>query len=119
MATGTPGKGLQVRGNGAPAQGSGETYTHGHWQQAYQMMRDCLKQLPVALDALLSDLRATDVGRTQAAGMIRFADGARTWGQLVEQTLNTIDPIALPVVEAVTAAGGPEDVNGMPYYREV
>jgi hypothetical protein len=114
------GKGLQVRNQGGPpAPGSGETYNHGTWQQTYQMMRDCLAQLPVALDQLLGDLRAADVGRDQAAGMLRFIDGSRAWAGMVTQTLNTIDPMALPVVETVTAAGGPTNVNGMRYYREV
>jgi hypothetical protein len=117
---GSGGKGLAVRnGGGAPARGTGEAYNHGAWQGSYQLMTDCLKALPVALDGVLGDLRAVDVGRTQATGMVEAIDGTRAWGVGVAGTLKTVDPLAMPVVDAVTAAGGPEDVNGMRYYEEV
>jgi hypothetical protein len=116
MATG---KGLAVQGGGGVSRTGGETYTHGAFQASYNVIVDCLGALPVALDGVLGDLRAVDVGRSQGQGMVDYADRARAWAKTVAETLTVVDRLAVPLVERVTAAGGPQEINGLRYYEEI
>jgi hypothetical protein len=106
-------------GNGVAPGGGRETYTHGAFQQATGTIRDCLAAYPQALDAMLARLRAVDVGRSQAEGVIAYADHAGATAEAVGTMLDIIDGKVMPVVDSTQAAGGTDEVNSPRYYQEM
>jgi hypothetical protein len=105
-------------GNGVGPHG-GESYTHGAWQQHIGVMRACLAAFPQALDKMLAALRAEEVGRRQAEGVIAYADHAGAVAGVIGEIITTVDGKVMPIVDTTAAAGGPQDVNDRRYYREM
>ena len=99
--------------------GTGEAYTHGQWVQATEALHRALRQLPLALDHMLGSLTTVDAGRTQFTGVMDLNDQAQAWAEQVHAMLGDVNTRELPVVDAVSTAGGPGDVNNMDYYKEV
>jgi hypothetical protein len=104
----------------AATAGGGETYTHGTWNQATAGIHHRLTVgLPQALELMLASLTSADAGRTQVTGVMGLADAVQSWAAQVRAMLADVNTRELPVTEAVTAAGGPDEVAGIPYLSEV
>jgi hypothetical protein len=100
--------------------GGGESYTHGAWNQATAGIHHRLTAgLPQALEVMLASLTSADAGRTQVTGVMGLADAVESWAAQVRDMLTQVNVRELPVTEAFTAAGGPDEVAGIPYLSEV
>jgi hypothetical protein len=99
--------------------GGGESYTHGQWQQSTARLHQAVAELGPALDDMLSSLTAADAGKTQFAGVMDIHDRAAAWADQVRTMFTDVNARELPVVDAVGAAGGPDDINKITYYEEV
>jgi hypothetical protein len=100
--------------------GGGESYTHGAWNQATAGIHQRLAAgLPQALEVMLASLNSADAGRTQVSGVMGLADAVQSWAAQVRSMLAEVNARELPVTEAVSAAGGPDEVAGIPYLSEV
>lgn len=97
----------------------GESYTHGQFNRAVADIRIRLDQLPDALEQMLRNLTAADAGRSQVQGVMATHRAVIDFMAQVEQMLAEVNRRANPVVAAVTAAGGPEEISSISYLREV
>ena len=102
-----------------PGSGGGESYTHGQWHHVTTAIHQALDQLGPALENMLASLNAAAAGRTQVAGVMNLNDQAVAWADMVRDMLTQVNTREMPVVEAVAAAGGPDEIAGIPYYEEV
>jgi hypothetical protein len=102
-----------------PAPRGGDSYTHGQWQQAIGSIDRALAQLPPALENMLASLSTVDAGKTQVTGVMTLYDRTAAWAEKVKNAIRDVDARAVPVVDAVSAAGGPDDINNIRYYEEV
>ena len=99
--------------------GVGESWTHGQFEHGATTIRTHLDDLPAALEAMLRNLRSVDAGRDQVDGVMHIYNHiALLMGEL-EHMLAESNRRARPVVSAVAAAGGPEQIPQMPYFRQV
>ena len=101
------------------ARQGGESYTHGQWADVTARIAQALDELGPALENMLGSLRAADAGRSQVTGVITLYDRTAAWAEQVRAMLADGTAREAPVVEAVTAARGPEEIAGIAYYEEV
>jgi hypothetical protein len=116
-----PAKGgaLATRHTAMTRRGGGDSYTHGQWNRATADIHRRLEMLPALLEQMLGSLNHADAGRTQVAGVMAFhADAIRLITE-VTAMLVTVNRQEMPVVEAVTTAGGPDEIPNISYFREV
>lgn len=99
--------------------GGGDSYTHGAWNRATRDIERRLEMLPALLEQMLASLTHADAGRTQVAGVVAFHQGAHIFIGQLREMLREVNRRENPVVETVTAAGGPEEIPSINYLREV
>jgi hypothetical protein len=109
---------LMPRGEGDAARGGGEVNHHGDFQRCTTDLAVLTQALAQALEGMLGNLTAVTAGRAQYQGVTHFHERSAGYVKLLTTMLAAVDHQQMPVVEAVTAAGGPPEVNDMPYYRE-
>lgn len=97
----------------------GETYTHGQWDRAVRDIETRLDALPAVLEMMLHRLNAADAGRSQVIGVVALHDDIALFMKQVREMLIQVDQKERPVLKAVEAAGGPDEIAGIPYLREV
>jgi hypothetical protein len=102
-----------ARGNG------GESYTHGQWNRAVTDIEKRLGELPAALEMMLHRLNTADAGRSQVTGVIALSDEISLFVQQVRAMLADVNRMEQPMLAAVSAAGGPDEIASIPYLREV
>lgn len=102
-----------ARGNG------GESYTHGQWNRAVTDIEKRLGELPAALEMMLHRLNTADAGRSQVTGVMALSDEISQFIQQVREMLAEVNRMERPMLKAVTAAGGPDEIASIPYLREV
>jgi hypothetical protein len=102
-----------ARGNG------GESYTHGQWNRAVTDIEKRLDALPAVLEMMLHRLNAADAGRSQVTGVVALHDEIALYVKQVREMLAIVNRMERPVLTAVEAAGGPDEIAGIPYLREV
>lgn len=102
-----------ARGNG------GESYTHGQFNRATTDIEKRLEELPAVLEAMLQRLTTADAGRSQVQGVLATRDAIVAFMGQVRSMLNDVNRREQPVLTAVTAAGGPDEIAGIPYLRDV
>lgn len=113
------GGGLATRNTAMTSRGGGDSYTHGQWNRATTDIHRRLEMLPALLEQVLGSLNHADAGRTQVAGVMAFhADAIRLIAEITAM-LTVVNRIETPVVEAVTVAGGPDEIPNIDYFREV
>ena len=117
MATSGGGQ-LMPRGGGDAARGGGEVNHHGDFQRCVTDLAVLGQALAQALEGMLGNLTAVNAGRGQYQGVTHFHERSAGYVKLLTTMLADVDHQQMPVVEAVTAAGGPGEVNDMPYYKE-
>ncbi|WP_329521108.1 hypothetical protein [Spirillospora sp. NBC_01491] len=98
---------------------SGESYTHGEWQRAVVAIGQCLEALPLELEAMLRQLTTADAGRSQIAGVLKLHQDTEMFLGQVADMLRRVELIERPVLNAVEAAGGPEEIAGIRYLSDV
>jgi hypothetical protein len=108
--------GSQMDTSTAPA---GEVHTHGAWNQSSAAMQDILGELSSGLDNMLGSLTAQNAGRDQVTGVTAWADQVAACIAHGREHIADTNSRQDPVVDAVGAAGGVEQVADMPYYAEV
>lgn len=106
---------LAARATGA----GGESYTHGQWDRAVADIDKRLAELPASLEMMLHRLTSADAGRSQVTGVIALHDQIVLFMKQVREMLTQVDRLERPVLTAVEAAGGPDEIAGIPYLREV
>lgn len=97
----------------------GEFYTHGGWDRAVQGIEQRLVDLPVALEMMLHRLHAADAGRSQVMGVVALHDRITLFMQQLRTMLTEVNRREEPVLNAVEAAGGPDEIAAISYLREV
>lgn len=108
--------GSQMDTSTAPA---GEVHTHGAWNQSSAAMQSILGDLSSGLDNMLGSLTAQNAGRDQVTGVHAWADQIAACISTGREHIDDTNHRQDPVVDAVGAAGGVEQVADMPYYAEV
>jgi len=111
-------EGLAVPGGNLPAR-TGEVYSYGSWQRATGDDGELLDQLGLCLEHMLSDLTAVNAGRTQVRQVTNYADRVRAEAGAIRQTIAAMDSRYQPVIAAVGAAGGPDEVCDTRYYEDI
>jgi hypothetical protein len=102
-----------ARGNG------GESYTHGQWNRAVLDIHHRLDELPTALEMMLRRLTSADAGRSQVRGVVHLHREIVAFIQQITEMLKEVNRKEQPVLDAVEAAGGPEEIAGIPYLSDV
>ena len=97
----------------------GESYTHGQWNRAVTDVEQHLADLPAALEMMLHRLTTAEAGRSQVNGVIALGDEIVVFMKQVNEMLTEVNRMEGPVLRAVEAAGGPDEIAGIPYLREV
>lgn len=123
MVARAPGQ-IVPRRSGAPvyarARGTGgESYTHGQWNQVVIDIRQRLDQLPDALEMMLRRLTTAEAGRSQVQGVIQLHGDILAFITQVTEMLVEVNRREAPVLNAVDAAGGPDEIAGIPYLSDV
>lgn len=123
MAPRSPGQIVPRHGNApaaAAARGNGgESYTHGQFNRAVTDIERRLADLPAALEMMLHRLTAADAGRSQAVGVVGLNDEIVLFIKQVKEMLAEVNRMERPMLQAVNAAGGPDEIASIPYLREV
>lgn len=123
MAPRAPGQLVPRHGNRVAthtARGTGgESYTHGMFNRAVTDVEQRLTELPGAVELMLNSLTAADAGRSQVLGVMALGDEIVQFMQQVREMLTAVNRKEHPVLNAVEAAGGPDEIAGIPYLREV
>jgi hypothetical protein len=109
---------LMPRGDGQAAQNGGEVNHHGDFQNCVTDLAVLSQALTQAIEGMLGNLTAVNAGREQHRGVTHFHERSGGYVKLLTTMLAAVDHQQMPVVDAVTAAGGPPEINDMPYYRE-
>lgn len=99
--------------------GGGDSYTHGAWNRSVADVRKRLDALPALLEAMLSSLTTADAGREQVKGVFALREQIVMFMGEVEDMLRDVNRREMPVVEAVTNAGGPDEVPSISYLADV
>lgn len=102
-----------ARGNG------GESYTHGQWNRAVTDIEKRAAARPVGLEMMLHRLHAADAGRSQVIGVVALHDQIALYAKQVREMLAIVNRMERPVLTAVEAAGGPDEIASISYLREV
>lgn len=102
-----------ARGNG------GESYTHGQWTRSVADIHKRLAELPTALEMMLRLLTAADAGRSQVQGVLGLHADIILFMEQVNDMLREVNKREQPVLNAVEAAGGPDEIAGIPYLSDV
>lgn len=110
---------VATRNTAMTRRGGGDSYTHGQWKRATADIGRRLEMLPALLEQMLRSLHHSDAGREQVAGVMAFYQDAVNLIGEVTTMLAEVNRRETPVVEAVTAAGGPSEIPNIPYFREV
>ena len=97
----------------------GESYTHGQWNRVTVDIEKRLDALPAVLEMMLHRLNAADAGRSQVIGVVALHDEIALYVKQVREMLAIVNRMERPVLTAVEAAGGPDEIAGIPYLREV
>ena len=120
MTTGRVGSELELADGGGrlPAR-AGESYNYGAWQRATASDAELLDQLGLALEAMLSDLTAVSAGRTQVQNVTAWADRVRAEADLTREAIEEMDRRYQPVIAAVAAVGGTNEVSNTSYYQDL
>lgn len=125
MAPRHPGQVVATRaGSGTalarPANGSsGESYTHGQFNRAVTDIEKRLDELPSTLQAMLQSLTTADAGRAQVLGVLATREDIVAFMTQVRAMLAEVNRRERPVLAAVNAAGGPDQVPSFAYLRNV
>jgi hypothetical protein len=104
-------------GGGAVATG-GESSTHGLWEQAMGSIRQAASSVRNMLIGMLDNLHSADASRRQMNEITTWATTVDLAVQRCARTVETVNQMELPVLEAVGAAGGPDEVASMDYHSE-
>lgn len=99
--------------------GGGDSYTHGQWNRATADIHRRLAMLPALLEAMLASLNHASAGRAQVAGVMAFHEDAVNLIGEIRHMLREVNRRGIPMVEAVTAAGGPDEIPDLGYFREI
>jgi hypothetical protein len=110
---------LATRNTAMTRRGGGDSYTHGQWNRSTADLHRRLEMLPALLEAMLASLNHADAGRTQVAGVMAFREGAVLFMEEIREMLRDVNRREMPVVEAVTHAGGPEEIPSIHYLSDV
>lgn len=108
-----------VRNNTLARRGGGDSYTHGAWNRNVADVRKRQDALPVLLEAMLSSLTSADAGREQVKGVFALREQIVMFMGEVEDMLRDVNRREMPVVDAVTSAGGPDEVPSIRYLADV
>lgn len=122
MAPRQPGQVVPVRNTPAiraGGGGGGESYTHGQWNRAVIDIEARLDALPATLEAMLASLTTADAGRGQVRGVMATRTDILAFMGQVRAMLLDVNRRERPVLTAVEAAGGPDEVPGFKYLSEV
>lgn len=126
MAPRSPGQLAPTRRSALPAAAQaaargtgGESYTHGQWQRAVASIEARLDELPLYLELMLRRLTTADAGRSQVEGVVKLHGEIGQYVGQVRDMLARVNRKEQPVLNAVDAAGGPEEIAGIPYLSEV
>lgn len=114
--------GGDMSGDLIPHTGHGEVaeaHSYGSWRRATASDAELAEQLGLCLDAMLGQLNAVNAGRTQVRNVTGWADRVRAEADATAATISEMDRRYLPVIAAVGAAGGPEEICDTSYYREI
>jgi hypothetical protein len=117
----TPARGgtVATRNAAMTRRSGGDSYTHGQWHRATTDMQRRLDMLPVLLEAMLRSLRHEDAGRTQVAGVMAIYEAAVLYLGALQDMLRIVSAKERPMVDAVTVAGGPDEIPNLGYFREI
>ncbi len=108
-----------ARNHALARRGGGDSYTHGAWNRATADVRRRLDALPTLLEAMLSSLTTADAGREQVKGVFALREQIVMFMGQVEDMLRDVNRREMPVVDAVTNAGGPDEVPSIRYLSDV
>ena len=97
----------------------GEAYNYGAWQRATTSDAELLDQLGLCLEAMLSDLTAVSAGRSQVQNVTSWADRVRAEADLTRDAIEEMNRRYQPVIAAVSAAGGTDEVSNTSYYQDL
>lgn len=97
----------------------GESYTHGQFNRATADIKRRLEELPAVLEAMLQRLTVADAGRTQVQGVLLLREHIIAWMAQVNAMLADVNRRERPILTAVEAAGGPDEIAGIRYLSEV
>lgn len=117
----TPAKGgaLATRNAAMTRRSGGDSHTHGRWEHATTDIHRRLEMLPTLLEAMLRSLNREEAGRSQVRGVMTFYEGSVLFMGEIQDMLRVVGAKEKPMVEAVTVAGGPDEIPNIPYFREI
>lgn len=110
-AHGRPGRAVTTAGDGQ--------LTHGTWNRQQDAIAAAVEQLRMCQEGMLGNLRAVDAGRAQVTAIKNWSDQVTAYRKFLEDGQKEINRRLGPVVQAVTVAGGPDEVAMTAHYAEV
>jgi hypothetical protein len=108
-----------VRHNAMTRRAGGDSYTHGAWSRVTQDLHRRAEMLPALIEAMLASLNHADAGRSQVTGVMTVREDTVLFMEQVKEMLREVKRLEVPVVEAVTHAGGPDEIPSISYLRDI
>ena len=111
--------GVPVTRRNQLARSGGDSYTHGAWNRNVADVGRRLEALPALLEAMLRSLTVAEAGREQVKGVFKLREDIAVFMGQVQDMLRDVNSRETPVVEAVTVAGGPDEIPSISYLADV
>jgi hypothetical protein len=97
---------------------SADIANHGDWDRLTQQAAEALEVTTQCLEAMLGHLTAADAGRTQMADIRNWADRVQAAVTFIRSMLTEVNGRIHPLIDAVSAAGGPSEVASPGYHSD-
>lgn len=113
--------GAIARRTAAPAvtsRAGGDITTHGDWDRLTRQVAEALNVTGRCKEAMLGNLKAADAGRTQMADIREWADRTQGVITFIRSMLADVNGRIGPLIDAVSAAGGPDEVASPAYHSD-
>lgn len=101
-----------------PVVAGGDIANHGDWDRLTQQVATAVELITRCQDAMLGNLKAADAGRTQMADIRAWSDRLTATVMFIRSMLAEVNGRIHPLIDAVNAAGGPDEVASPGYHSD-
>ncbi|MGH3411050.1 MAG: hypothetical protein ACRDRJ_52415 [Streptosporangiaceae bacterium] len=95
-----------------------DTITHGDWNHAAAQVSEALRRISQFQDAMVGNLTAADASRSQIDGVSAWSDRVTSAERFIREQVAELDRKYGPLLNAVEAAGGVEEVGSPGYHAD-